>query len=88
MLLSHCPHSNIPGYRCKSRSKDAKRTEAHRPAPSPKPKISGMYNNDAVQATVFDGCYHDGKTEMDHTSFAVHSEGDSSASLPIRAEPS
>ncbi|KAI5940302.1 gamma-aminobutyric acid receptor subunit rho-3 [Manis javanica] len=88
MLLIHCPPSNKPGYRCKSQSKDAKRTEAHRPAPSPKPKISGMYNNDAVQVEVFDGCYHDSKTEMDHTSFAVHSEGDSSARLPTRAEPS
>eukprot|EP00073_Rattus_norvegicus_P050973 XP_017453357.1 PREDICTED: gamma-aminobutyric acid receptor subunit rho-3 isoform X1 [Rattus norvegicus] len=40
-------------------------------------KISGMYNIDAVQAMAFDGCYHDGETDVDQTSFFLHSEEDS-----------
>nr|XP_035926212.1 gamma-aminobutyric acid receptor subunit rho-3 [Halichoerus grypus] len=40
-------------------------------------KLSGMYNIDTVQAMAFDGCYHDSKTEMDQTSFSLHSEEDS-----------
>ncbi|XP_045859589.1 gamma-aminobutyric acid receptor subunit rho-3, partial [Meles meles] len=40
-------------------------------------KPSGMYNIDGVQAMAFDGCYHDSKTEMDQTSFSLHSEEDS-----------
>ncbi|XP_002716794.2 gamma-aminobutyric acid receptor subunit rho-3 isoform X1 [Oryctolagus cuniculus] len=42
-----------------------------------KGKISGMYNIDAVQAMAFDGCYHDSETDMDQTSFSLHSEEDS-----------
>lgn len=34
-----------------------------------------MYNIDAVQAMVFDGCYSE--TYMDQTSFCLHSEEDS-----------
>ncbi|KAB1284144.1 Gamma-aminobutyric acid receptor subunit rho-3, partial [Camelus dromedarius] len=40
-------------------------------------KISGMYNIDAARAMAFDGCYHDSKTDMDQTSFSLHSEEDS-----------
>ncbi|XP_004391734.1 PREDICTED: gamma-aminobutyric acid receptor subunit rho-3 [Odobenus rosmarus divergens] len=40
-------------------------------------KLSGMYNIDTVQAMAFDGCYHDSKTEMDQTSFSLHSEENS-----------
>ncbi|XP_032207370.1 gamma-aminobutyric acid receptor subunit rho-3 isoform X2 [Mustela erminea] len=40
-------------------------------------KPSGMYNIDRVPAMAFDGCYHDCKTEMDQTSFSLHSEEDS-----------
>lgn len=36
-----------------------------------------MYNIDRVQAMAFDGCYRDSKTEMDQTSFSLHSEEDS-----------
>ncbi|XP_047731661.1 gamma-aminobutyric acid receptor subunit rho-3 [Prionailurus viverrinus] len=39
-------------------------------------KISGMYNIDTFQAMAFDGCYHDSKTEMEQTSFSLHSEED------------
>nr|XP_027799075.1 gamma-aminobutyric acid receptor subunit rho-3 [Marmota flaviventris] len=37
-------------------------------------KISGIYNIDAVEAMAFDGCYHDSETDMDQTSFSLHSE--------------
>ncbi|XP_008059563.1 gamma-aminobutyric acid receptor subunit rho-3 [Carlito syrichta] len=37
-------------------------------------KISEMYNSDAVQAMAFDGCYHDSKTDLDQSSFSLHSE--------------
>uniref|UniRef100_A0A452QFU1 GABA(C) receptor n=1 Tax=Ursus americanus TaxID=9643 RepID=A0A452QFU1_URSAM len=40
-------------------------------------KLAGMYNIDRVQAMAFDGCYRDSKTEMDQTSFSLHSEEDS-----------
>ncbi|XP_066097300.1 gamma-aminobutyric acid receptor subunit rho-3 [Saccopteryx bilineata] len=40
-------------------------------------KISAMYNIDAVQAMAFDGCYHDGETDMDQISFSFHSEEES-----------
>uniref|UniRef100_A0A287A6C3 GABA(C) receptor n=1 Tax=Sus scrofa TaxID=9823 RepID=A0A287A6C3_PIG len=40
-------------------------------------KLSGTYNIDAAQAMAFDGCYHDSKTDMDQTSFSLHSEEDS-----------
>lgn len=36
-----------------------------------------MYNIDAVQAMAFDGCYHDSETDVDQTSFFLHSEDDS-----------
>ncbi|XP_073929059.1 gamma-aminobutyric acid receptor subunit rho-3 [Castor canadensis] len=39
-------------------------------------KISGMYNIDAVQAMAFDGCYHDSGSDVDQTSFSLHSEED------------
>ena len=35
-----------------------------------------MYSIEATQAMAFDGCYHDGKTDMDQTSFSLHSEED------------
>lgn len=35
-----------------------------------------MYNIDTFQAMAFDGCYHDSKTEMEQTSFSLHSEED------------
>ncbi|KAM4887322.1 gamma-aminobutyric acid receptor subunit rho-3 [Thomomys bottae] len=37
-------------------------------------KTSGIYNIDAVQAMAFDGCYHDSETDIDQTSFSLHSE--------------
>ncbi|XP_012879564.1 PREDICTED: gamma-aminobutyric acid receptor subunit rho-3 [Dipodomys ordii] len=37
-------------------------------------KTSGMYDIDAVQAMAFDGCYHDSETDIDQTSFSLHSE--------------
>ncbi|XP_028616128.1 gamma-aminobutyric acid receptor subunit rho-3 [Grammomys surdaster] len=40
-------------------------------------KISGMYSIDAVQAMAFDGCFHDSETDVDQTSFFLHSEDDS-----------
>ncbi|XP_026355742.2 gamma-aminobutyric acid receptor subunit rho-3 [Ursus arctos] len=40
-------------------------------------RLAGMYNIGRVQAMAFDGCYHDSKTEMDQTSFSLHSEEDS-----------
>ncbi|XP_070438995.1 gamma-aminobutyric acid receptor subunit rho-3 isoform X4 [Equus przewalskii] len=40
-------------------------------------KVSGMYNIDAVQAMAFDGCYQDSETDVDQTSFSLHSEEDS-----------
>uniref|UniRef100_A0A8C6FMA0 GABA(C) receptor n=1 Tax=Moschus moschiferus TaxID=68415 RepID=A0A8C6FMA0_MOSMO len=39
-------------------------------------KISRMYSIEATQAMAFDGCYHDSKTDMDQTSFSLHSEED------------
>lgn len=36
-----------------------------------------MYHIDAVQAMAFDGCYHDSETDVDQTSFSLHSEEDS-----------
>jgi gamma-aminobutyric acid receptor subunit rho len=35
-----------------------------------------MYNIDAVQAMAFDGCYHDSGSDVDQTSFSLHSEED------------
>lgn len=35
-----------------------------------------MYSIEATQAMAFDGCYDDGKTDMDQTSFSLHSEED------------
>ncbi|XP_060090477.1 gamma-aminobutyric acid receptor subunit rho-3 isoform X2 [Heteronotia binoei] len=35
---------------------------------------AGTYNIDAVQAMAFDGCYHDTDTDIDLTTYSVHSE--------------
>ncbi|XP_062931902.1 gamma-aminobutyric acid receptor subunit rho-3 [Cynocephalus volans] len=64
VLLSVIEYAAVNYLTTVEEQKQVKKTE----------KISGMYNIDTVQTMAFDGCYYDTESDMDQTSFSLHSE--------------